>query len=283
MSSRNGVPADRRPTAPRAPGTNPVHIVGAGPGDPDLLTVKARRVLEQAEVVVYDRLVSPAILALIPATAERLFVGKATHNHSKTQDEINALLIARAEEGRRVVRLKGGDPFVFGRGGEEALHLAQAGIVFEIVPGLSAATGCLAAAGIPLTHRGLAGVAHLASGHTLEDGRLAVDWAKLSDPQSTIVIYMGLATIDRIAAALMTGGLAASTPAAAIENGTLPAERRLRSTLGAISRDLRDQEFASPTLIVIGPVVALAEILSGETSAGAEDQMSRPRARAIER
>lgn len=242
-------------------GTVPVHIVGAGPGDPDLLTVKARRVLEQAEVLVYDRLVSSAILALAPPTAERVFVGKATHNHSKTQDEINALLIERAKHGRRVVRLKGGDPFVFGRGAEEALHLAEAGVAFEIVPGLSAATGCLAAAGIPLTHRGLAGVVHLASGHSLKDGSLAVDWAKLADPRSTIVIYMGLATIDRIAATLIASGLAASTPAAAIENGTLADERRIRTTLGAIGREVRDQEFAAPTLIVIGPVVALAETL----------------------
>jgi uroporphyrin-III C-methyltransferase/precorrin-2 dehydrogenase/sirohydrochlorin ferrochelatase/uroporphyrin-III C-methyltransferase len=176
-----------------------VYIVGAGPGDPDLLTVKALRLIQQADVVVYDRLISQAILALIPAGSKRIFVGKETGKHHMGQDEINALLVKLAITGRSVVRLKGGDPFIFGRGSEEAMYLANHGVSFEVVPGITSASACTAYAGIPLTHRGVVSGVTFVTGHCRSDKPLDLNWEKLADPGSTLVIYMGLANLQQIA------------------------------------------------------------------------------------
>ncbi len=244
-----------------AAGAPLVHLVGAGPGDPDLLTVKALRLLQGAEVVVYDRLVSPAILELVPACAARIYVGKADGRHTLPQDEINALLVKLARSGHGVVRLKGGDPFVFGRGSEEAEHLARHGIAFEIVPGVTAASGCTAGFGIPLTHRGLASGVRFVTGHCREDGELELNWASLADPDTTLVVYMGLATLRKIARRLIEAGLPADTPAAAIAKGTTPGQTLCRGTLADLPRKTAGTTLKAPVLIVIGRVVTMAEVL----------------------
>jgi uroporphyrin-III C-methyltransferase len=242
-----------------APHSPRVHLVGAGPGDPELLTVRALGLLQQADAVVYDRLVSEPVLALIPPGAMRISVGKQPYHHPVAQEEISELLVNLARAGHRVVRLKGGDPFVFGRGSEEAECLARHGIPFEIVPGVTAASGCAAAAGIPLTHRGLASGVRYVTGHRRNDGELDLDWQGLADPETTLVVYMGLATIGLIAARLMAAGLPGSTPVAAINNGTLPSERHFISTLAEVGGLAAGLE--GPVLFVIGRVVALAGIL----------------------
>ncbi|MCK6450063.1 MAG: uroporphyrinogen-III C-methyltransferase [Alphaproteobacteria bacterium] len=233
-----------------------VHIVGAGPGDPELLTVKAVRVLEQAEIVVYDRLVSPEILDHVPAAATRLYVGKMAGCHPMPQDQINALLVELAQTGKRVVRLKGGDPLIFGRGSEETLHLARHGIPFDVVPGITAASGCAAAFGIPLTHRGLATGVRYVTGHS-RDGTLDLDWHSLADPNTTLVVYMGLANLPLISARLIGAGLSADTPAAAVAEGTTPRQRIVPATLGTIAQELLERDLPSPVLVFIGSVVAL--------------------------
>jgi uroporphyrin-III C-methyltransferase/precorrin-2 dehydrogenase/sirohydrochlorin ferrochelatase/uroporphyrin-III C-methyltransferase len=236
-----------------------VHLVGAGPGDPDLLTVKALRLLGEADVVVYDRLVSPDVLALVPTGTARIYVGKAHGDHALKQDEINDLLARLARTGRRVVRLKGGDPFTFGRGSEEAAYLAQQGIRVEVVPGITAAAGCAAAAGIPLTHRGVASGVRFVTGHGRDDGDLDLNWASLADPETTLVVYMGLANLPEISARLIAAGLAADTPAAAITAGTTPKQKVCRATLGTLAQVAGAEGLVAPVLIVIGRVVALAE------------------------
>lgn len=234
-----------------------VHLVGAGPGDPDLLTVKALRLLHSADLVVYDRLVGEAILAEIPATAERISVGKESGFHAVPQDEINALLVRHALAGRDVVRLKGGDPFLFGRGGEEAEALVAHGIPVEVVPGISAAFGCAAAAGIPLTHRDVAQGVRFVTGHLREDRALDLDWARLADPDCTLVVYMGVASAGRLAAGLMTGGLAAETPVAVVENGTTGRQRSLLGELRSLDADIARWRVRPPALIIIGRVAGL--------------------------
>lgn len=246
---------------------NPVYIVGAGPGDPDLLTVKALRILKEADTVVYDRLVSDEILDLIPAGAARIFAGKEARDHHMPQDEINALLVSLAGGGGKVVRLKGGDPFIFGRGSEEAVHLARHGVPFEVVPGITASVGCTAAAGIPLTHRGISRGVRLVSGHREYGGGLDLDWKCLADPHTTLVIYMGLGNARRIAGELMAGGLPGSTPAAAIHKGTMPDQRSVVTTLDDLADCLEREGFGPPTLLVIGDVVDLA----AELGLGAEE------------
>jgi uroporphyrin-III C-methyltransferase len=234
-----------------------VYLVGAGPGDPELLTVKALRMIERAEAVVYDRLVSPDIVALAPKHAELISVGKQPKRHPVPQHEINALLVRLAGEGRVVVRLKGGDPFIFGRGSEEALALLDAGIPYQIAPGVTAAQGCAASAGVPLTHRGLASSVRYITGHCRDDRPLDFDWQGLADPQTTLVVYMGLANIEEISRELIAHGLAVSTPVLAICNGTTERERRLSSTLEEVPQAARSAELDGPVLFIVGQVAGL--------------------------
>ena len=240
-----------------------VYIIGAGPGDPELLTLKAHKLLtEKAEVVVHDRLIADEIMAMIPESAERIFAGKSCKNHCMTQEEINQCLVDQAKRGKVVVRLKGGDPFIFGRGGEEAEYLAEYGIPFEVVPGVSSATACSAYAGIPLTHRGLSHSVRYITGHRQkETDPLNLDWHGLADPDTTLVIYMGLVNIEVISEKLIAHGLKGDTPAAAIQNGTTPNERKAFTTLADLPSMLKQEGFAAPTLIIIGRVVGMAERL----------------------
>jgi len=241
--------------------TGRVYLVGTGPGDPELLTVKAQRLLQNSDVVVYDRLVSDEILEQIPPGVSRIYVGKRSGRHPVPQVEINQLLQRLAEAGHAVVRLKGGDPFVFGRGSEEAAWLAAHGITFEVVPGITSASACSAYAGIPLTHRGLASGVQFVTGHSQADRELDLDWRSLADPDKTLVVYMGLANIEHITRELMAAGLPAETPAAAIEQGTTARQRRLLATLADLPRVSREAALAPPVLFVIGRVVSLAETL----------------------
>lgn len=243
-----------------------VSLVGAGPGDPDLIAVKALRRLREAEVVVYDRLVSEEILELVPQGAARIYVGKANGRHTLCQDEINALLAKLGQAGHRVVRLKGGDPLIFGRGSEEAEYLASRRIPFEIIPGITAASGCGASLGIPLTHRGLASGVRFVTGHCRDGRDLDLNWDSLADPDTTLVIYMGLAHLGEIARRLMASGLPADTPAAAIASGTLSRERMCRATLSDLPTIAREQDLEPPVLIVIGRVVALADELGRQSA-----------------
>jgi len=238
------------------PGT--VALVGAGPGDTGLFTLRGRRLLRQADVVVYDRLVDPRVVALAPAGALRIYAGKASGLHALPQDEINATLIAHARRGRRVVRLKGGDPFVFGRGGEEAEALAAAGIRFEVVPGVSAAVAVPAAAGIPVTHRRLSSSFAVVTGH--EDGckdAPRVDWSRLATAVDTLVILMGQASLPRIVASLRAAGRPAETPVALVRAGTTVAQQVITGTLATIVRLAVDACLEPPVTIVVGNVVAL--------------------------
>lgn len=241
---------------------SPVYIVGAGPGDPELLTRKACRLLREADVVVYDKLVSDGILDLIPPGVTRIFAGKVARRHYMPQNEINALLVNLAQTGHTVVRLKGGDPFMFGRGGEEARELAAHGVPFEIVPGVTSASGCSAYAGIPLTHRDLSHSVHYVTGHTKDNEPLNLDWRRLADPETTLVLYMGRTNIRRIATGLIGQGLAGDTPAAAVVNGTRPDQRVLIATLATIADCVERLDEAAPTLIFVGRVVSLANALS---------------------
>ena len=238
-----------------APGR--VYLVGAGPGDPDLLTLKAARLIAKAEVIVYDRLVSKEVMALVNPEAVRIAVGKESKRHPIPQNVINDILVKQAKAGRMTVRLKGGDPFVFGRGSEEALALRAAGFRCEVVPGITAAQGCSASVGVPLTHRGIATGVRLVTGHCKQDQPLDLDWCGLADPSTTLVVYMGVANIAEISARLIGAGLTAATPILAINNGTTPSERRIVSTLEAIARDAAAAEFRGPVLFIVGNVVSL--------------------------
>ena len=239
------------------PGT--VYLVGAGPGDPDLLTLRAIRALQRADVVIHDRLLGSGILDMARRDAERIYVGKEKSGHTMAQADINALLADRAEAGETVVRLKGGDPFVFGRGGEELDYLRQRGISVQIVPGISAAPGCAAAAGIPLTHRDLASSVAFVSGHA-KDGVPRLDWPVLAQAGQTIVVYMGVTTAPIVARRLIAHGLAPGTPVAVIENGTLPDQRVLTGTLRGLATLIRSNGVSAPALIIIGEVVTLSNV-----------------------
>ncbi len=232
-----------------------VHLVGSGPGDPELLTVRAWKLLQRADVVVHDRLIGRSILDLAPAAALKIDVGKKPGEHRFDQSSINALLAELAAPGRVVVRLKGGDPFVFGRGGEEALYLLRRGIGVEVVPGITAAFGCAAANRVPLTHRGVATGVRFVTGHCRDGWWLELDWNSLADPATTLVIYMGLTHIEHISGKLIRAGLDAATPTMAIENGTQETERNLRAPLGSLAEACREAGFRSPVLFIIGPVV----------------------------
>jgi uroporphyrin-III C-methyltransferase/precorrin-2 dehydrogenase/sirohydrochlorin ferrochelatase len=241
-------------------GQGKVYLVGAGPGDPELLTVRAARLLGAADAVVYDHLVSQEILALIRHDAQQIYVGKQESRHSLPQDEINTLLVRLAQQGKCVVRLKGGDPFIFGRGAEEAEVLVEQGVSFEVVPGITAAGGVSCYAGIPLTHRDYAQSCKFITGH-LKDGTLNWDWNNLVQPRQTVVIYMGLGALPEIARQLMAHGQAPGMPVAVIENGTTPAQRVAQGTLGSISDLVRALGMKSPCLIIVGEVVNLRQKL----------------------
>jgi uroporphyrin-III C-methyltransferase len=238
-----------------------VALVGAGPGDPGLMTVRGLALLRRADVVVYDRLVEPSLLDAAPR-ARKIFAGKASGDHALPQDEINALLVRHARAGRRVVRLKGGDPFVFGRGGEEAEALARAGVPFEIVPGVSAAIAAPAYAGIPVTHRGLASSFAVVTGHECGAGDERVDWARLATAVDTLVVLMGVSALPRITRALLDHGRAPDTPVALVRWGTTARQVTLGGRLADIAARAAAAQLESPVVIVIGAVAALGERLA---------------------
>lgn len=242
------------------PQTGTVYLVGAGPGDPDLLTLKAARLLQQADVVVYDNLVSAGVISLIPGGVEKIYAGKQTNRHTLPQGDINLLLVKLAQEGKNVVRLKGGDPFIFGRGGEELEILASNGISFEVVPGITAASGISCYAGIPLTHRDYAQTCLFTTGH-LKDGTLDLDWPTLARTKQTVVIYMGLGALAEIAQQLIQHGMNDDTPAAIVEKGTTPEQRVVTGTLATLPGLVRNLGLQSPSLIIVGHVVKLNEQL----------------------
>ncbi|WP_380180690.1 uroporphyrinogen-III C-methyltransferase [Kalamiella sp. sgz302252] len=238
-----------------------VWLVGAGPGDAELLTVKALRLISSAEVVVYDRLVSEEILALIPSAALCIDVGKQPGSHAMAQTQINQLLVELAAAGQQVIRLKGGDPFIFGRGGEEMLALKEAGIACNIVPGITAATGCAAATGIPLTHRGLAQSVRFITGHG-QQGLPQLEWQSLRDPRQTLVFYMGLTWCEALSENLRTAGRRANTPVAIIERGTRSDQRVITTTLKQLAETAARERPQSPALLIVGDVVALYDATS---------------------
>lgn len=238
------------------PAKGKVYLVGGGPGDPELLTLKALRILQQADIIVYDRLVSDAVLDLARRDAERMYVGKKRSDHSLPQESINSLLIQLAKEGKRVVRLKGGDPFMFGRGGEEIETLVDEGIPFEVIPGITAASGCASYAGIPLTHRDHAQSCLFVTGH-LKNNTVNLDWGQLAKPNQTIVIYMGLIGLRQISEKLIEHNLSGNTPVALIQKGTTAEHRVIISDLHNIADKVDKLKPKPPTLIIIGSVVSL--------------------------
>lgn len=238
-----------------------VYLVGAGPGDPDLLTFRALRLMQKADVVVYDALVSKTIVDMSRRDAERIYVGKKRNDHTLPQEEINLLLVRLAKEGKRVLRLKGGDPFIFGRGGEEIETLAAQGIPFQVVPGITAASGVASYAGIPLTHRDHAQSCVFVTGH-LKDGSMNLDWAQLARPHQTVVVYMGLRGLDQLCAKLIEHGLPSSTPIAIVQHGTQPTQRVIIGTLQTLPAIAAREKPVAPTLIIVGGVVTLREKLA---------------------
>lgn len=241
-----------------------VLLVGAGPGDPDLLTIKAVQAIKTADVVVYDRLISDEVLRLIPKGAARICVGKRAGHHPVPQSEISRQLVALACKNRIVVRLKGGDPFIFGRGCEEAIELERAGVPYEVIPGITAAQGCAASLRLPLTHRGLATGVRYVTGHCRDGELLDLDWASLADPHTTLVIYMGLANIDEIVRQLIAHGLPGDTPAVAVSQGTTRREQKIHGPLVRLPAIARTADFPGPILFIVGRVVAMAAKRDGE-------------------
>ncbi len=237
-----------------------VYLVGAGPGDPDLLTFKALRLMQRADIVLYDRLIGDGILNLVRRDAERIYVGKLPQDHTVPQDEISHMLLKLAREGKRVLRLKGGDPFIFGRGGEEIELLAEAGIPFQVVPGITAASGCAAYAGIPLTHRDHAQACTFVTGHT-KDGRFAFDWSVLLQPRQTVAVYMGLGHLAELTRAFIEHGVKPSLPAALVDNGTRPNQRVVIGTLDTLAKKAAEAGAKGPAILIVGSVVQLRQKL----------------------
>ena len=242
-------------------GEGEVYLVGAGPGDPDLLTFRALRLMQQADVALYDRLVHPSIIDLIRRDAEKIYVGKQRDNHTIRQEEINELLVKYAKEGKRVLRLKGGDPFIFGRGGEEIDSLVDNNISFQVVPGITSASGCSAYSGIPLTHRDHAQSCIFVTGH-LKEGKLDLNWEKLIQPNQTIVFYMGLVSIDIICSQLIKFGLDPKTPCALVEQGTTRNQKVYTSTVDEMNNLVEQEKPSAPTIFIIGHVVTLRDKLN---------------------
>jgi len=238
-----------------------VYLVGGGPGDPDLLTFRALRLMQQADVVVHDRLVSPEVLDLVRRDAERIYAGKERNNHAIPQEEINHLLVRLAKEGHRVCRLKGGDPFIFGRGGEEIELLMQEGVPFQVVPGITAASGCASYAGIPLTHRDYSQSVSFVTGH-LKDGTVNLNWEGLVQPRQTIVIYMGLVAIEPLCRELINHGVSPEMPIALVQQGTTQHQRVYEGTLATMPGVVKNQDIKAPTLIIVGEVVRLRSKLN---------------------
>lgn len=259
--------ANQLAAADNATVSGEVYLVGGGPGDPDLLTFRALRLMQQADVCVYDKLVSPQVMELVRRDAELIYVGKARDRHTLPQEDINALLVRLAKEGKRVLRLKGGDPFIFGRGGEEIETLMDHGVPFQVVPGITAANGVSTYAGIPLTHRDHAQSCIFTTGHLKagEDGHVTsveLDWPALTRPNQTVVIYMGLAGLPDICRQLVANGLPASTPAAVIQQGTVPQQRVVAGDLTNLAEQVAAAELKSPCLIIVGSVVTLRHKLA---------------------
>ncbi len=238
--------------------TEIVHIVGAGPGDPELLTIKAHRLITHwAQVVVYDRLIPKEIIELIPENVECIYAGKSCRQHVMTQDEINETLLEQARLGKKVLRLKGGDPFVFGRGGEEVEYLAKHGVESEVTGGISAASGISSLLGVPLTHRGMATSVRFITGHQQKGEAVELDWRGLADPQTTLVVYMGLSNIRNICNNLICAGLAEDTPAVAVENGTMESQIVCFTNLASLPEVIAERGLNPPTIVIIGKVVSL--------------------------
>jgi uroporphyrin-III C-methyltransferase / precorrin-2 dehydrogenase / sirohydrochlorin ferrochelatase len=245
----------------RANAGGEVYLVGAGPGDPELLTLRALKLMQRADIVLYDNLISQAVLDLLPPATERIYVGKKRADHAMRQEEINQLLVRHALSGRRVLRLKGGDPFMFGRGGEEIDTLSAYRIPFEVVPGITAALGVAAYAGIPLTHRDHAQSCVFVTGH-LKDGSMDLDWPALARPRQTIVVYMGLTGLPVLCAQLVAHGLAPGTPAAIVQQGTSSTQRVITGTLETLADLAARAKLHAPTLTIVGGVVRLRERLN---------------------
>ncbi len=238
-----------------------VYLVGGGPGDPDLLTFRALRLMQQTDVVLYDRLVAPAIVDMVRKDADRIYVGKQRDQHALSQQEINALLVRLAKEGKRVLRLKGGDPFIFGRGGEEIETLAGEGIPFQVVPGITAASGCAAYAGIPLTHRDYAQSCVFITGH-LQEGKLTLNWDALIQPGQTIAVYMGVGAVKVLCSELIAHGMNPLTPVAIIQQGTTETQRTFTGTLKTLPQIVETEVIEPPSMLIIGDVVKLREKLA---------------------